>query len=338
MKSAVITSNKCISIQELPIPTPGPGEVVVQIKSALTSSVDVRLRDEANSFPAAMGREYAGVVYRVGPNVTSFQPGESVMVASTAGCGQCLACQREQENFCDDSEAHSSAVGFAEYALVNSSVVESRMHKITGDISYTYAAFLDPLAAVLHGLARVPVAEDDIIVILGGGSIGLMFLQTLKALFKYKRIVLCERDAKRLQLARQLGAEVVDTSSPNGFEAANEVIGSYGAQLIIECAGTPMAWNSMLSMASRGSNILVFGGCQGGVPITVDTARLHYDQISILGTCGYVSRDVAQAAQLLNQKRLELMPLITASRSLDSIAEVFESLRQGAGIKYELVP
>lgn len=339
MLSAMLVAPGRIELLETPIPEAGPGEVVLRVRSALTCGADLRAWRSGAGAGTPLGHEYAGEVARVGEGVKGFREGDAVMTAHAAPCGKCFHCTRGEENLCDAFETGMAVGGFAEYVRVGAPIVRQNMFLKPRDLQFSDAAFLEPLSSVVQGLESVPVSERDTVVILGSGAIGLLFLLALKAVRKPARILVAGRGGPKLALARQLGADrVIDADRESVQDVVREETGGQGAEVILECAGSPEVWESMLDYASRASHILLFGGCPNGGPVGFDTTKLHYDQISLIGACRFTPRAVRTAYELLARGDVRPGAVICGSYPLAELPEVFDRLERGEGVKYEILP
>lgn len=339
MLSAMLVEPGRIEILETPIPEPGPGEVVLRVRSALTCGADLRSWRGSVPAPVPLGHEYAGEVARVGSGVRGFREGDAVMTAHAAPCGTCFYCTRGEENLCDAFETGKAVGGFAEYVRVGEPIVRQNMFVKPRDLEFSEAAFLEPLSSVIQGLESVPVSERDTVVILGAGAIGLLFLMALKTVRKPARVLVAGRGAGKLELARKLGADrVIDAEQESVSDVVREVTGGTGAEVILECAGSPEVWERMLDYTSRASHIMLFGGCPNGGPVGFDTTKLHYDQIALIGACRFTPRAVRSAYELLTRGDIRPGVVLAGTHPLGDLPSVFARLERGEGVKYEVVP
>jgi len=339
MLSAVLVEPGRFEIEEVPEPEPGPGEVVLRVQSALTCAADLRAYRLGPGNPGPLGHEFAGLVSRVGAGVPGFREGDAGMTVYAARCGEGFLCARGQENLCENLEAGMAVGGFAEFVRVGAPIVRTNMFLKPASLSFAEAAFLEPLASVVQGLGSVPIAPDDTVVILGCGTIGLLYVACLRALEQPPRLVVAGRGRERLEMARALGAErVIDAEKDSVVDLVREQTAGLGAQVVMDCAGRPESWAQMLDLAGRGSHILLFGGCPGALPVALDTTRLHYDQIALVGTSCFTPRAVRSARDLLVSHRVRPGPILSDSLPLCQISRAFESLDRGEGTKFEIIP
>ncbi|MEW6732015.1 MAG: alcohol dehydrogenase catalytic domain-containing protein, partial [Acidobacteriota bacterium] len=337
MRANVLIRPGQIELREIETPSPGSGEVVLKIRAALTCGTDLKtfLRGHPKfPLPTLFGHEFSGEIAQIGREVQQFREGDHVMSVPSGPCGHCYYCLRGQDNICDMTMSHYAHGAYAEYIKIPAHIVAQNMFEKPRDLSFQEAALLEPLACVLHGLSLLKFREDDTLVIIGSGAIGLLYLLTLRA-FGLHKIIMLGRRAYKLRLAQDLGAyKAIDVSAGLSREIVLEATKGRGADVVIECTGNPSIWESALEMARRGGDVILFGGCKPGSTVTFDTQRLHYDQITIRSPFHLTRASVRQAYELLAERRLLGGSLITDSYPLEQLDEVFSLLQRGDCIKY----
>lgn len=330
-----------IELREIETPSAGTGEVIVKVKAALTCGTDLKtfLRGHPKfPLPTLFGHEFSGEIAQVGKGVQKFREGDQVMSVPSGPCGTCYFCQRSQENICDSAMANYALGAYAEYIRVPAQVVSQNMFEKPASLPYKEAALLEPLACVIHGLSLVNFREDDTVIIIGAGAIGLLHMMALQA-YGLKRIVVIGRKPYKLQLARQLGAfHVIDATTGLTREEVHHITNGRGADVVIECTGQPTVWEASVNMVRRGGEVIFFGGCKQGSTVSFDTHRLHYDQVTIRSPFHLTRASVRESYELLADGRLKGYPLITDTYPLDRLSEVFSLLQQGDCIKYAVIP
>jgi L-iditol 2-dehydrogenase len=128
-------------------------------------------------------------------------------------------------------------------------------------------------------------------------------------------------------------ARVVDAEDEEEVETLLGV-----SSAAIECAGTPHAWRLAVDLAKPGGRVLFFSGLPSGTEIALDATRLHYAELTCLGTFHFTPADVREAFEQLSFGGVEVRPLITGVESLDRLSDVFERLDRRDGYKYALIP
>ncbi len=172
-----------IKYEETDIKDPKNGEVRVKIEAALTCGTDLKTYRRGHPVlikktPSGFGHEFAGVVEAVGKNVTNFAVGDRVVAANSAPCGECYFCKRGLYNLCENLEFLNGA--YAEYINVPERIVKKNMIRIDDDLSFEKAAFCEPLANVVHGIANMDIQKGQTVAVVGIGTIGLMFVRLAK--------------------------------------------------------------------------------------------------------------------------------------------------------------
>ncbi|MDO5295706.1 MAG: zinc-binding dehydrogenase [bacterium] len=337
MLRAVINNKQNAVVEEVPLPQPQDNEIVIKIASALTCGSDKI--SWCSGTRLAIGREFSGTVHAVGANVHKFQVGQAVMTTCCSSCHKCDYCLRGKESYCANFDDHSAIHGIAQFVLLPADVVAYNTFLKPDSLSFTQAAFLEPLSLVMHSLNQLTIHNEDTVVILGSGALGLLQLLAIKATASPQRIILVDTENHSLYLARQLGADhTVNSHEENLQEAIKRYTQNYGAQIIIDNANVPESWDCMLSLASKAATLLTCGGCPSEHLLQLDATRVHYDQMTILGACNYSSQDVAQAQRLLASGALDPQPLVTASLPLTDINKAFQELSLGEAIKFAIIP
>ena len=337
MLRAVIKDKQTAVVEEAACPHPRENEMVIKVESALTCGSDKISWCSGN--PVSIGREFSGTVYEVGAEVSKFQTGQAVMTTCCSSCHRCDFCRRGKESYCANFDKHGAAHGMAQFVLLPADVVAYNTFIKPESLSFTKAAFLEPLSLVMHSLNQLTIHDEDTVVILGSGALGLLQLLAIKAAAAPRSIILVDTEANSLNLARQLGAShTINFREENLQDAVSRYTDNYGAQIIIENANVPESWDCMLSLASKAATLLTCGGCPSDHLLQLDATRVHYDQMTILGSCNYSSKDVEQAQRLLISGAVDPQPLVTSSLPLQDINKAFRQLTSGEGIKFAILP
>jgi L-iditol 2-dehydrogenase len=228
---------------------------------------------------------------------------------------------------------------YAEYVKLPAPIVETNMFRKETTLSFAEAALLEPLSCVVHAIDRLTsLRPDDRVLIIGAGAISLLHLLVLRSLGVEEVIVLGRRQ-HRAQAAADLGASVLLASDAASAQAqVLEATDGRGADVVIECTGQPPVWEQAIHYVRRGGTVVLFGGCPAGTRVSFDTARLHYDQITLMSPFHFTPRDVRKAQRLLTERKIDGRPLISGTYAFPELDHVLALLQQGQGIKYALVP
>jgi L-iditol 2-dehydrogenase len=340
-RQAVLAEPGHLEMREVTLPHPGPGEVLLQIKCALTCGTDLKTFKRGHPLwrlPAPFGHEFAGVVAEIGPGVENFRRGDALMAAPTAPCGDCFYCGRGQENLCAQAIGKMVLGAYADYLLVGAHVVaRNAFHKPPG-LPFEEAALLEPLACVVHAQDSARPQKFESVLIIGAGPFGLLHMLALR-LVGVREVTVAGRGVQRLEWAQQLGANrVIDVGRTDVEGTIAGLNGGFGPDLVIECTGQVAGWEDAFARVRRGGRVVFFGGCPSNTALRVDTRRMHYDNLTLLAPFHFRPRDVRRAFELLSARKLGAGGIVNARRPLSALAEVFTMLERGDVLKCAMIP
>jgi alcohol dehydrogenase, propanol-preferring len=255
-------------VEDVPKPSPGPGQVLIRIGGAGVCHSDLHVMEEDLGLkaPFTLGHENAGWVAALGQGVTSFKEGDPVAVYGPWGCGRCHACQLSMENYCENwaqidglGGGLGRDGGMADYMLVPS----ARLLVPLGSLSPAKAAPLgDAALTPYHAIKRAlpHLNADSTAVVIGVGGLGHMALQLLRVLAPV-RIVAADVDDRKLQHARSLGAdhEVNNRDGEEAAERIREITGPRGASLVLDCVGVQPSLDLGAKLLGRNSVWTIVG-------------------------------------------------------------------------------
>jgi L-iditol 2-dehydrogenase len=357
MKQVILLEPGKIEIMDVPVPVPSEGEVVVRINTALTCGTDLKAFIRGHRLipmPGPFGHEYSGTVSGTGEGVSNFREGDHVMGVHSAPCMECGYCKRGLHNLCETIMDKKALGAFSEYLLLPSNVVKHNLFHKPESIGFEQAALLEPLSCVVHPYGKLDMNELKNALVIGAGPIGLMHLLYLK--MKGTEVIVSDISADRLSIAEKMGADYIikDTAPAPGNvgagpracpapaitleQAIADATDGLGMDLVIECTGQKNVWENTVDYARRGGTVILFGGCPSGTGVSFDSHRLHYDELTILGSFHYGPFDVRTAYRILSEKEVDLSGLISGEFAMKDIEKAFMLLKEGKGIKYALKP
>ncbi len=288
MRALILHGAGDLRLDEVPDPSPGPGELVLAVGTALTCATDAKMmragaHPALGPLPAPLGHEVTGVVAAVGAGVAWPRVGERVVVANSAPCGVCAVCRSGAPNLCPDIVFLTGA--FAELLRVPAAIVARNTHPVGADLAPEVAAFAEPLACALHSVRRCGPAGGREVLVLGGGVQGQLLASLLAA--GGDRVHLADPHSERRERALRLGAFAVH-DAPRDAEGAEalqgELTGGRGADLVVEAVGRPETWELAVVLARPGGEVLLHGGCPPAAVVHLPTGRIHYSEITIRGS------------------------------------------------------
>lgn len=332
-----------IKYEQTDIKDPKNGEVRVKIEAALTCGTDLKTYRRGHPVlikktPSGFGHEFAGVVESVGKNVTGFKVGDRVVAANSAPCGECYFCKRGLYNLCENLEFLNGA--YAEYINVPERIVKKNMIKIDDNLSFEKAAFCEPLANVVHGIANMDIQKGQTVAVVGIGTIGLMFVRLAK--LKGAKVIAAGRNPLKIKLAKEFGGadEVIDLTK---YKNPDKILLSLteegkGFDAAIECVGLPEIWERMFKLVRKGGMINLFGGCKSGTTINIDTRRLHYDELKVIGVFHHTPQYFREAYELIASGQIDVEKLITHVMPLSQTEQALQMVAESKAIKVLLKP
>jgi L-iditol 2-dehydrogenase len=331
-----------VELRRVGVPEPGPGEFLLRIGAATTCGTDVKVFRRGGhprmlKVPTPFGHEMAGTVAELGPGVHGFEPGDRVVVANSAPCGECEYCRRERENLCTDLHYLNGA--FAEYLLVPERFVRKSTHRLPEGLAFEVAALTEPLACVLHGIEACDLREPSDVAVYGGGPIGLLFVAALTA--EGHRVVLADPNAERLEAGRSLGAAEAVRIGRGGAQAAavrERARAPGGFQAAIDATGVPQVWADAMDSVAPGGVVNLFGGCPPETAVSLDTHRVHYSELTIKGVYHHRPATVRRALDLLARRVIDPRILLSAERPLEELEEALRSMMRKEALKVVVRP
>jgi (R,R)-butanediol dehydrogenase/meso-butanediol dehydrogenase/diacetyl reductase len=343
MRAAVFHGPRDIRLTDVPDPRPGAGEVVVRVDRAGICGSDLnRFLHGSHPWPPGfiMGHEFCGEIAALGPGVTGWGPGQTVIVQPTLRCGACFYCLRGEDNRCVEFPRRGLTGSGTDGAFATHVRVPAyQLHARPPALSPEIAALVEPTAVSVHGFRLAGVERPESVVIVGIGNIGLLAVLVARGRGA-GTIIAVGKYPQREELARAYGATaVLAPDDPRLRDRVLELTDGLGAALVLEAAGTPASLRTAVALARKGGRIVVLGVIRDEVPL--DYRDVLMSEKQILGSLIYRREDFVDAIGLLAGGAVDRARHITAEIPLDAIVrEGFEPLaaRKDAHIKILVEP
>lgn len=324
----VLTSKGHAEVHEMKLPKLGEHQILIKQLACNICTVDygqwLGLR-EHQGYPMAGGHEGAGVILETGAKVVELLPGDFVAISNNY-CGECEHCRKGEESQCvirSSYDLHEGGykgrMGFAEYQVRNATAAV----KMNPELSPGEAAFLEPLATVAKGIGKLRVSPQDTVAVIGAGTMGLLNAQAVRACGA--RVIVTEMMEKKIKTAKVMGFEVIDAGAADPVERVKQMTGGRGADAVIVAAGATKANEQAAAMLKHfDGRMLMFAAAYPAPELGISSNDIHYRRMEILGTYLGDTKDFLEAARLLNQRVVDVRPLIEASYPLEDIQKAFE--------------
>lgn len=321
MKTGKYISPKWVDMVEIEIPVPKQHEALVKVSYAGICGTDMMIYSGLHpraQAPLTLGHEFSGVVVEV-QDEAHVKKGDRVAVEPLLTCGTCAACHSGNSHVCAllkyigiDRDG-----GFSEYTTVPL----DRLHKLPNSVTDKAAAMLEPLAVAIHTVRRSTLKIGDTVTILGAGPIGLL-IGLIAERAGAGKIFISDVSPMRLQIARELGFEVVDATKEDIVQVVKSYTNNVGSDVVFEVAGNQVTADQMIDCIKFQGQIVVVSVYKK--PPTIQLAAMHFREVGLITTRCYQPEDFTKAIELLEQNKLSLDFLVSHVLPLDDIQLGFE--------------
>jgi L-iditol 2-dehydrogenase len=329
MKALVLRQYNQFTFEDVPVPEPGAGEVLVRVKACGICGSDVHGMDGSTGRripPIIMGHEASGIIETAGAGVERWKAGDAVTFDSTIYCGHCDFCKAGLINLCDNRRVLGVSCGdyrqngaFAEYVVVP----ERILYRIPEGVSFVKAATIEAISIAFHAVSRVSVALNDTAVVVGAGMIGLLVVQSLR-IAGCGRIVALDLDSSRLELAKKLGADVVlNPAACDVRQAVRDLTGGKGADLAFEAVGLGATLQAAIASVRKGGSVSLVGNVVPKVEFPLQEVVTR--QISLFGSCASCGEYPA-CLDMLARGSIYIDAMISATAPMSDGAAWFDRL------------
>jgi L-iditol 2-dehydrogenase len=350
MKAAFMTGVDTAEVRDSADPELEPGGAILRVEACGICGTDARTffnGDPRAPAPWVLGHEPVGILEQVGPAAVlppGMKEGDRVFLGSILTCGECQWCGDGFQNLCDHHLLYGYEPfpgAYAEYAAVPP-IATKNLIALPPDLPSDLATVADPFACALNGIEQLGVGLGDTVVIIGAGPIGCW--QAVMARDRGAgRVLLTDVNGQRLELAlRVVGAFVDDAwaaGEDNGVAEALSRTGGTGADRVSVAAPSKQAQQAALEIAAKRARVVYFAGLPKHDPVSaLDINQLHYKELAVLGAYGATRRQYRLTMDYLNRRRDELGAVVTHRFPLAQIADAFDTIRSGAGLKMVILP
>lgn len=343
MHAAMIYAPGDVRYEQTPTPQPGPGEILLQVGAALTCGTDLKTYRRGHpvlikSYPSPFGHECAGTVAAVGEGVTQFAVGDRVVAANSAPCGTCFYCRKNHVNLCENLDLLNGA--YAQYLKIPARIVAKNTLPLPAHVPFQAAAFAEPLSVCLRGIDACRIQPGDRVAVIGLGAIGLFMARLAKA--QGAHVTGFGRNALKRRMAESFSQAdtVIDMTQEPDLSAVRQryTPDGYGFDVVIEAVGLPEMWEAAIALVRRGGLVNLFGGCARGTRIELDTARMHYDEITLISLFHHTPDYFRKALDWIATGQIDPTELITDEAGLPDVVASLEAVSRGDAIKVLIHP
>ncbi|MCI5221839.1 MAG: zinc-binding alcohol dehydrogenase [Candidatus Electrothrix sp. AR4] len=331
MKAAVVYGANDIRIENYTDPVVGPGEVVVATKVAGICGKDVKTmlgEGLTENLPAVLGHDITGEISEVGEGVQGFAVGEPVAIYPMAVCGKCRYCKQKRYNLCEDALGfgHGLEGAFAEYVRVPKEIIDiGGLIKLDDEISFEDAVMAEPLSCTFAAARANRMREGQSVLIIGGGSMGLMHLKTAK--WTGCEVIVADIVDTRLAMAGQMGADhQINSATGSLHDEVMRITEGHGADVVIISIGIPDVIEDCLKLIAKGGVCNIFGAAPD-TEVKIDPSWLHYQEVTLTGTYASTPADFRKCLQLIKEEAIIVSDLISHRFTLETFDDAMEKAK-----------
>lgn len=313
MKALVMEAPHRAVVKEVPYPSPRAGEVVIEVFQVGICGTDFHIFEGEflSPYPLIPGHEFSGVIRETGEGVDDFKPGDRVTADPSLFCGRCRYCLTHRGNQCENWGALGNTVNgsMAEFVAVPARNVV----KIPDGMSFATAAFIEPMACVVHAMNRLQPQAGQSVLLYGAGAMGLQLVQSLSRLGASGLTVVDVSDRK-LELARSLGAtEAVNARDKGALDGRT-------FDVVVDATGIPAVIEEALMRLGKTGKYLQFGVTPKTAQIRVNPFEIYHKDWTILGSMA-INYTFLTAFDWVKEGRIALNPLVSRVISLEDAPE-----------------
>ena len=315
-------------------------EVLVKVMAAGICGTDVHIYHGGKGSadvtpPVVLGHEFSGIVEAVGEDVEIVKPGDHVTVDPNIYCGKCRPCRMGRKQNCEHLYALgvNTNGGFAEYCLCP----DTQCFRLNPEIPFDAGAMAEPLACAIHGIDRIAIREGESVLVIGGGTIGLIMVQLAK-LAGAGTIVLSEPTPLKRELGIELGADYAfDPNERNINDFLQENLNIPYVDAVIECVGIHNTVEQAFAAAGRGTRILLFSVPKVDATYNVSLFDIYSKELTVMGSI--INPDThLRAVNLINGGRIRFDKIISHQFGLSDLESAILKQMSGESIKVVLHP
>jgi (R,R)-butanediol dehydrogenase/meso-butanediol dehydrogenase/diacetyl reductase len=323
MKAAVFEApGKPLTIESLPDPVPGAGELVLRVGRCGICGTDLHMTDgHAATYPnnSVLGHEFAGEVVAVGRGVVNYKLGDAVAGLAVGGCGMCAQCMNGDPMWCEQGLIPAMG-GFGQFTVVKA----HSAIRLPSTLSLADGALIEPLAVGLHGVKLAGISPGARVLVLGSGSIGLSAAFWARR-FGANRVAVASRSARGETHALRMGASHFEQFGEE-FAANIQTALSGLPDVVFECVGVPGMLTKAIEIVRARGTVMILGNCMK--PDSLVPSLVMFKQLRLQGSMVYSRREFEIVAEILDAGHVEARTMITDTVPLAELPNAFEALRR----------
>jgi len=326
MRVSMWYNNNDIRVEEVPIPSPGYGEMLVKVISCGICGSDIVEWYRLPRAPLVQGHEVGVEVVETGVGVTKFNKGDRLFIAPKVPCLTCNYCLKGHYPQCTSVKDRLPG-GFAEYILVPKELVTHGSYRLPDTISYDQATFIEPLACVVRAQKLASIEEGQTLLILGSGLSGLLHIKLGK--FHNCKVIATDINNYRLEMAKRLGADHIAEASSDILKQLLQINGKKADVVIVTTSAMP-AFKQAWDCVDMGGVVVLFTVPEPDKEVIVPVNDFWRKEIRIITSYYCGPPDIERAIDLISKGTIDVDDLITHKLPLKDADKGFSMLKNGS--------
>jgi (R,R)-butanediol dehydrogenase/meso-butanediol dehydrogenase/diacetyl reductase len=332
-----------LRIEEIPEPTPGPGEVKVKVAYNGICGTDVHEYYSGPTWiplgthprtgakrPIVLGHEFSGTVVEVGPGVTKAAAGDRVCVEGLYPCNACPRCKRGMPNLCTTFALHGlsgTGGGLSQFTVVQ----EYMIHHLPDSVSLELGALVEPMAVTTHAVSRARLDSESRVLVFGAGPIGIGTFLSLRARGIANTLVVEPSVERRAAIAAVGAKNVINPKDTNLAEVVRTFTDGVGVDVAFDCAGVAASFRSASELVRARGQVIIVATYENDPPFSGNVVLLS--EVEILGCLAYSGSDFEDTIAAMSRGGFDTTGWVKHIALKDIVKHGIEALRGGRAIK-----
>jgi L-iditol 2-dehydrogenase len=345
MNAVIFHGKGDVRYERAPLPVCRAGELRVKVDACAVCGSDFKTFNNGNPRmkpPIIMGHEFTGAIETVGEGVTGFAVGERIVMATSISCGECFYCLKGWSNLCAklDPMGFSYPGGMAEYVIVPAVAIRNgHVVKVPAGIPPEHAALAEPMSCAVNCVENCRIRGGETVVVVGAGPLGILNLYAARAAGASK-LILAQRAGKRLDQAAAFSCDrLVNTTTEDLVAVVRSETGGVGADAVIVAAPDASAQEKALDLVHKRGSVCLFASLPVGASVlSLDSRKIHYNELFICGASDSTAAQVTRAVALLAQPDFPGCSIANPIMALADIQKAFAAMDAREGMRVVLRP
>jgi L-iditol 2-dehydrogenase len=341
MKAVVLEGPDVYTVKETERPVCDPEGILLKVMYCGLCGSDLRTLRSGHKnipYPAIIGHEVSGEVVELGREYRGvFKTGDRLAVAPNVYCGKCEFCLSGRHEYCDNLRelAQRWPGGFAEYMAIPPEALKlGTIQPVPPGLAMEHACVAEPPSSCLNAQEKLGIGLGDVVLIIGAGPIGSIHT-AIARVRGAGRIIIADIKDSRLEMAKRFGADdTVNSSAADMVQTVRDITGGKGPDVVITANPFAETQVQAIELAKKSGRIAFFGGLpHGNSTVPIDTNKIHYKGLSVMGTTGFAPRHHILSLDLMAQGKIPGDKLVTHIMDIDDFAKGVKLAAEGLAMK-----